>query len=237
MENKNTDNIEFTITIPTGFPCTYTVLVDGTKPTECAETNKELIYTFILPRGQHSVEIESIPSAKNGIGKLRAEFLSGSSIKRYLNHLFAFHYNITCFSMRLDLRIHRDAYLKLGIKRDFYSNFLHVDGTYCIPFISTSKNIKQEGLTVNYLHTKKKQKRFYLTQALLWSLYCFTLFGIYTAFAITEIKNWSTDYGIAGHTGKSLFLLGGVPVMVLVIVSYCYYMKRLYRQYKNNFLF
>ena len=236
MENKP-DNIKFTVTIPANFPCTYTVLVDGTKPTECEETKNEFIYTFLLPRGQYTVEIVSIPTAKHGIGKLRAEFLSASSKKRYLNHLFAFHYDISCFSMKIDLRIHRDAHLKLGIKRKYYSNFLHVDGTYLSPYISDCQNIKQESVTVNYLYSNKIQKRFYRKQAVLWTLYCFALVAIYAAFAVTDIRNWSIDSGYAGHTGKSLLLLGSFPVVVLVIISYCYCMRDLYRQYKNGFLF
>lgn len=229
--------VKFTVTIPTGFPCKYTVLVDGTKPTECTESNHEFVYTFLLPRGQHTVEIESVPTAKNGIGKLRAEFLSASSKKRYLNHLFAFHYDIACFSMKLDLRIHRDARLKLGIERKYYSNFLYIDGTYHYPYISDCQNIKQESVTVNYLYSQKIQKRFYLMQAVLWTLYCFALLAIFTAFAIMDIRSWSTDSGYAGHTGKSLFWLGSFPVIVLVIFSYCYCMRNLHRQYKNNFMF
>ena len=237
MENIKSDNIRFTVTIPAGFPCTYTVLVDGAEPTECEETKNEFIYTFLLPRGQYTVKIVSIPTAKNGIGKLRGEFLSASSKKRYLNHLFAFHYDITCFSMKIDLRIHRDAHLKLGIERKYYSNFLHIDGTYLSPYISDCQNIKQEGVAVNYLYSQKIQKRFYRTQAVLWTLYCFALFVIYAAFAVTDIANWSIDSGYAGHTGKSLFLTCSFPVVVLVAFSYCYCMRDLHRQYKNGFLF
>lgn len=236
MENVKYGNIEFTVMIPTGFACTYAVSVDGMQPAECTESNREFIYTFLLPRGQHTVEIESIPMAKNSIGKLSAEFFSASSKKRQLNHLLAFHHDIACFSMTLALRIHRDAHLKLGIQRKSYTNFLNVDCIYHSPFVSVCQNIKQESVSLRLLGTVKAKKKFYCTQAALWTAYCFLLLLIFGAFAVTNILDWNTDSGVAGHNGASLFVIGSFPAIILTLYSYFYHMCKLYRQYKDDFL-
>ncbi len=207
------------------------------QPMSCTRLKQEFIYTFLLPRGQHTVKIESIPTAKNSIGKLGVEFFSASSKKRRLNHLLALHYDIACFSMTLDLRIHRDAHLKLGIQRKSYTNFLNVDCIYHSPFVSVCQNIKQESVSLRLLGTAKAKKKFYCTQAALWTAYCFLLLLIFSAFAVINILDWNTDSGIAGHNGVSLFVIGSFPAILLTFYSYFYHMHKLYRQYKDQLFF
>lgn len=234
MENVKYGNVEFTVSILSDFSCTYIVSADGVQPLSCTHIKHEYIYTFLLPRGLHTVKIESVPTAKNGIGKLSAEFLSASSKKRHLNHLMAFRYDIACFSMTLKLRIHRDASLKLGIKRENYTNFLNVDCTYHLPFVSGSKNIKQEDASLQILGTAQLKKKFFRTQAAVWTAYCFLLLIIFGAFAVTDILFWGTDSGISGHNGASLFFIGSFPAIILTICSYFYYLRNLYGQYKAH---
>lgn len=236
MENAEYCSVQFKIAVPKRDDCEHAVSVDGIAPSEYTESKSEFIYIFLLPRGQHTVEIRSIPTAKNGIGKLCGELLSATPYKRYLNHLAAFHYNIESFVMKIQLRIHRDAFLTLGTERKNYVNFLNTYGTYLYPFIADFQNIKRESISVRIFDSVKQKHKFYRNQAFFWTLYCLVLLIIFGTFAVTNILNWNIDSGIAGHNGASLFFMGSFPVILLTVCSYFYHINKLYKQYKDGFL-
>lgn len=236
MENAEYGSVQFKITVPMCDDCEYRVSIDCLPPNKCIEAENKYIYTFLLSRGQHTVELRSIPTAKNGIGKLCAEMLSATPYKRYLNHLLAFHYDITSFVMQFQFRIHRDAILILGTERKKYINFLNTYGTYLYPFIANSQNIKREKISVRLFETLKKEHKFYCNQAVLWMLYCFVLLIVFGTVAVTDILNWNKDSGIAGHNGASLFLMGSLPIILFTVCSCLYYLNKLYKQYKDKFL-
>lgn len=236
MENAEYCSVQFKIAVPKRDDCEYSIEIDNLLPNKCIEAKKEFIYIFLLPRGQHTVEIRSIPTAKNGIGKLCGELLSATPYKRYLNHLAAFHYNIESFVMKIQLRIHREAFLAIGIEQKKYINFLNTYGTYLYPSIENYQNIKQERISVRFFHTAENERRFYRNQAFFWTLYCLVLLIIFGTFAVTNILNWNIDSGIAGHNGASLFFMGSFPVILLTVCSYFYHINNLYKQYKDGFL-
>lgn len=235
MENANYGNVQFMVSVPKSDICTYRVTVDSTPPCKCIEESTVVHFTFALPCGRHTVEVESIPTAKNGIGKLHCTFFSHSPFKNYLNHLATFYYDIACFKMKLNINVHRNSSLNINIKGKKYVTFLNTEAEYLSPYVVHSQNIKLNGTLVELLDEKQQKKLFHY-QILLWSLYCFLLLAIFIPLAVINMLNWNTDSGIAGHSGASLFAIGSFPVIILILCSYFYYIYKLYKQYKNGFL-
>lgn len=235
MESVKYGNVRFTVSVSKSDICTYRVTVDSTPPCKCIEESTIVHFTFALPCGQHTVDIESIPNAKNDIGKLHCTFFSHSPFKNYLNHLAAFYYDIASFKMKLNINVHRNSSLNIDIKGKKYVTFLNTEAEYLSPYVVHSQNIKLNGISVEFLD-EKRQKKLFHRQMLLWSLYCFMLLAIFIPLAVINILNWNTDSGIAGHNGVSLFAIGSFPAILLTFYSYFYHMHKLYRQYKDQLL-
>lgn len=236
VENVNYGNVKFTIVISKNNSCIYNVTIDNATPCSCEETKNAVSYVFYLTCGQHTVEIGSIPIAKNGIGKFHCILFSYSPYNRYLNHLFAFSYAIAHFKMKLNLIIHREATMEICVEQKEYVTFLNTASQYLCPRVLRTQNIKQNHITVDILD-KYRQKKFFHRQALIWSLYFFLFLAVFIPLAVINILNWNVDSGIAGHNGAFLFVMGSFPTIILSVCSYFYYLHKLWKQYKNATLF
>lgn len=111
MENEK---IKLTVKIPCNAAVDYAVTADSKAPLSYSVADGVCEYIFDLTQGEHTLKVQSIPKKRNKIGDFKFMFTSGSSKKHYLNHLFAFRYDVHCFTMELSIYVHRDADIKIG---------------------------------------------------------------------------------------------------------------------------
>lgn len=224
------------LVMPASSSVTYRIFLDKMPPYEIQEGKKETVYTFETSVGEHRLVIESVPKQRNQLGKLYVSVLSASFQKRIVNHLFAFRYELTCFHASYRLHMHRNAEVKIALKRRFYNNFLYTKASYLYPVLVNSTNVKPIETTVSILHNAKLKKRFYLLQALLWTLYFLCLMTLLGGFGLYDVMHWENGVYLAGFHKSSAFFLGVLPPIVLTLFSYIFCLQKLVKQYKEDFL-
>ena len=113
------NNIKLKLLLPTEQTTKFKVVIDN--DIKCISSAKcgdfeEMI--FDISPGNHTLRISfAEEKASDKTGNFKFDFFTVSP-KGYLNHIFAFHYNIRCFTQTINMTIHRNAKLLMAFKKE-----------------------------------------------------------------------------------------------------------------------
>lgn len=187
---------------------------------------------FNISPGNHTLIICTAQTKSlSKIGQIKFDFFTASP-KNHLNHILAFHHNINCFTQIINMTIHRDAELIIAVKREGYYNFLNVYSLFLKPFIKRKSNIKIITDDFYIFDSVDKKSRFYIKSFFIFTIYSACILLVLILLSLNNFKNWNSDLGAQGFTGKSIFFVGLFPIMIYVILSYFIYSIKLYKHYK-----
>lgn len=187
---------------------------------------------FNISPGNHTLKIcNTQTKSLSKIGQIKFDFFTASP-KNHLNHILAFHHNINCFTQIINMTIHRDAELIIEFKRDGYYNFLNVYSSFLKPFIKKKSNIKINFDDFYIFDSFDKKTHFYIKSFFIFTIYSACILLVLILFSLNNFKNWNSNLGAQGFTGKSIFFVGLFPIMIYVVLSYFIYSIKLYKRYK-----
>lgn len=187
---------------------------------------------FNISTGNHTLKIFTAQTKSlSKIGQIKFDFFTASP-KNHLNHILAFHHNINCFTQIINMTIHRDAELIIAFKKEGYYNFLNVYSSFLKPFIKKKSNIKINSDDFYIFDSVHEKLHFYIKSFFIFTIYSACILLVLILFSLNNFKNWNSDLGTQGFTGKSIFFIGLFPIMIYVILSYFIYSIKLYKRYK-----
>lgn len=229
------NNMKLKLLLPTGQTTKCKVVIDDdvkfTSSAKCGNGDFEKIVFDISP-GNHTLKISFAgEKAFNKTGKLKFDFFTASP-KEHLNHIFAFHYNVNCFTQTIDMTIHRDAVLLIGLKKENYYNFLNVHTTFLKPYIKKKSNIKINSENFYIFNSLDRKRSFYIKNFFIFSFLTVCILLALIFLSLANFKDWNNNLGAQGFTGKSVFFIGLFPVILYVAISYLIYSIKLYKHYK-----
>lgn len=229
------NNIKLKLLLPTEQTTKSKVVIDN--DIKCISSAKcgdfeEMI--FDISPGNHTLRISfAEEKASNKTGNFKFDFFTVSP-KGYLNHIFAFHYNVRCFTQTINMTIHRDAKLLMDFKKESYFNFLNVHATFLKPYVKKKSNIKINSENFYIFDSNDRKRSFYIKNFFIFSFLtvCVLLALIFLSFA--DFRDWNSNLGVQGFTGKSAFFIGLFPIILYVVISYLVYSIKLYKLYKHT---
>lgn len=229
------DNIKLKLLLPTEQNNKFKVVIDN--DIKCISSAKcgdfeEMV--FDISPGNHTLRITFAgEKASDKTGKLKFDFFTVSP-KEYLNHIVAFHYNVCCFTQTINMTIHRNAKLLMAFKKESYFNFLNVHATFLKPYVKKKSNIKINSENFYIFDSFNRKRSFYIKNFLIFSFLTVCVLLALIFLSLTNFREWNSNLGVQGFTGKSTFFIGLFPIILYVVISYLVYSIKLYKLYKHT---